>query len=193
MRHRYHPLAEQTVLTSKYVIKELPPTSKRLVVEVGCGKGQFLVNSAISEPDRMFVGIEQSAQALYRAVLLAEAANATNVFFMLGDVDVVLPTLPQPIDVLYLLFSDPWPKVRHEKRRLTTPTRLLMYYNHMVERCIFKTDNVDFYHYSLAQLQTSPFQVLDHGELKTSSPIPTEFEEKYRKLGKPIYFIEAKR
>jgi Predicted S-adenosylmethionine-dependent methyltransferase len=84
MRHRYHPLAEQTVQTSNYVIKELPTTSKRLVVEVGCGKGQFLVNSALSEPEAMFVGIEQSAQALYRAVLLAEVSQVDNVFLCGG-------------------------------------------------------------------------------------------------------------
>lgn len=193
MRHRYHPLAEQTVQTSNHVIKKLPNTSKRLVVEVGCGKGQFLVNSAINEPDSMFVGIEQSAQALYRAVLLAEASHIDNGFFMWGDVDEVLPTLPQPIDALYLLFSDPWPKVRHEKRRLTTSPRIQMYYQHPVNRVLLKTDNVDFYHYSLAQLEASPFHVVNHGELVVESRIPTEFEEKYRKLGKPIYFIEAKR
>jgi len=193
MRHRYHPLAEQTVQTSSYVIKELPPTLTRLIVEVGCGKGQFLVNSAIKEPDSTFVGIEQSAQALYRAVLFAEASQVSNGFFMWGDVDELFPTLPQPIDSLYLLFSDPWPKVRHEKRRLTTSARLQMYYQHPVKRVLLKTDNVDFYHYSLAQLEASPFQVVDYGELLVESTIPTEFEEKYRKLGKPIYFIEAKR
>ena len=193
MRHRYHPLAEQTVQTSKYVIKELPTTSKPLIVEVGCGKGQFLVNSAINEPDALFVGIEQSAQALYRAVLLAESSQVDNVFFMWGNVDELLPTLPQPIDTLYLLFSDPWPKVRHEKRRLTTSARLQMYYQHPVNRVLLKTDNVDFYHYSLEQLEASPFQVVSYGELLNESVIPTEFEEKYRKLGKPIYFIEAKR
>ena len=193
MRHRYHPLAEQTVQTSKYVIKDLPTTSKRLVVEVGCGKGQFLVNSAISEADTLFVGIEQSAQALYRAVVLAESSQVDNVFFMWGNVDELIPTMSQPIDKLYLLFSDPWPKVRHEKRRLTTLARLLMYHNHRVEHLMFKSDNVDFYHYSFAQLEASPFQVVNHGELVTESTIPTEFEEKYRNLGKPIYFIEAKR
>ena len=193
MRHRYHPLAEQTVQTSNYVIKELPPTSTRLIVEVGCGKGQFLVNSAINEPDSSFVGIEQSAQALYRAVLLAEASQIANGFFMWGDVDELLPTLPQPIDTLYLLFSDPWPKVRHEKRRLTTSPRLQMYYQHPVNRVILKTDNVDFYHYSLTQLEASLFHIMKHGELVSESTIPTEFEEKYRNLGKPIYFIEAKR
>ena len=193
MRHRYHPLAEQTVQTSKYVIKELPTTSKRLIVEVGCGKGQFLVNSAIQEPNSMFIGIEQSAQALYRAVLLAEDSQIDNGFFMWGDLDELLPTLPQPIETLYLLFSDPWPKVRHEKRRLTASTRLQMYYQHPVNRVLLKTDNVDFYHYSLAQFEASSFQVADYGQLLEESTIPTEFEEKYRKLGKPIYFIEAKR
>jgi Predicted S-adenosylmethionine-dependent methyltransferase len=113
--------------------------------------------------------------------------------FYVGDVDELFSALPQSIDTLYLLFSDPWPKVRHEKRRLTTLTRLLMYHNHRVEHLILKTDNMDFYHYSLAQLQASPFQIVNHCELVTESAIPTEFEDKYRKLGKPIYFIEAKR
>lgn len=193
MRHRYHPDAEQTVQTSPYVVQTLAPSSKRLVVEVGCGKGQFLVNSARIDSNATFIGIEQSAQALYRAVLLAQATTLANVFFLWGEVDEWFPTIPQPIDTLYLLFSDPWPKVRHEKRRLTTPSRLMMYYNQQVQQLIVKSDNHDFYQYSLQQLQDSPFQVIEHGPLMYPSDIPTEFEEKYRKLGKAIYGIKAKR
>jgi tRNA (guanine-N7-)-methyltransferase len=193
MRHRYHPLAVHTVSTSPFVTKEIPASLKPLVVEVGCGKGQFLVTQALAHPATMFVGIEQSAQALYRAVVLAQESNLTNLLFMWGNVDDVFATLPQPIHTLYLLFSDPWPKVRHEKRRLTTPARLTMYVNHPVEQLILRTDNHEFFEYSLQTLQHSKFEVSQFGSQTYPTEATTEFEDKYRKLGKPIYRIEATR
>jgi tRNA (guanine-N7-)-methyltransferase len=193
MRHRYHPLAVHTVSTSPFVTKEIPASLKPLVVEVGCGKGQFLVTQALAHPATMFVGIEQSAQALYRAVVLAQESNLTNLLFMWGNVDEVFVTLPQPIHTLYLLFSDPWPKVRHEKRRLTTPTRLMMYYNHPVEQLILRTDNVSLFEYSLQTFKESFFDVGEYGVQAEPTDATTEFEDKYRKLGKPIYRIEATR
>lgn len=193
MRHRYHPLAVHKVSTSHLVTKEIPVSLKPLVVEVGCGKGQFLVTQALAHPETMFVGIEQSAQALYRAVLLAQEANLTNLLFIWGNVDEVFTTLPKPISLLYLLFSDPWPKVRHEKRRLTTPARVMMYNKHPVEQLILRTDNVGLFEYSLQTLNESLFDVGEYGVQTQPSDATSEFEDKYRKLGKSIYQIEAKR
>ncbi len=99
MRHRYHPDAVPTVEQSSYVVSEVMPHPE-LVVEVGCGKGQFIINQAKRYPETYFVGIEQSAQALYRAVMQAEVEQPTNLSFIWGTIDEVLPTLPSPIDTM---------------------------------------------------------------------------------------------
>jgi tRNA (guanine-N7-)-methyltransferase len=192
MRHRYHPQAEPTVRQSPYIVKEIPP-SHRLIVEVGCGKGQFLIQQAMLHSDVLYVGIEQSAQALYRALQSLDITPLENIRFLWGNVDEVVPHLPSSIEHLYLLFSDPWPKVRHEKRRLTTKDRLLLYAKHGVQRLTLKTDNVDFFHYSLHCFEDSPFQVYHHGNAPLVESELTEFETKYRHKNKPIYIIEASR
>ena len=192
MRHRYHPDAVKTVEASPYVVKTIPPQPS-LVVEVGCGKGQFILQQALKHPEVYFVGIEQSAQALYRAVLKAEAVAPTNLSFIWGPIDEVLPTLPAPIHTLYILFSDPWPKARHEKRRLTTLKRLQEYAEHGVQQIIFKTDNHELYTYSLETFQASSFNIITSGLAPWIPLETTEFEDKYRQLNQPIYQIEAKR
>jgi tRNA (guanine-N7-)-methyltransferase len=192
MRHRYHPQAEPTVRQSPYIVKEIPP-SQRLIVEVGCGKGQFLIQQATLHPEVLHVGIEQSAQALYRALQSLDITPLENIRFLWGNVDEVFPLLPSSIEHLYLLFSDPWPKVRHEKRRLTTKARLLMYAKQGVERLTLKTDNEDFFHYSLQSFEESPFKVFYHGIAPLVESELTEFETKYRHKNKPIYIIEASR
>ncbi len=192
MRHRYHPNAVPTVEQSAYVVTAVMPHPK-LVVDVGCGKGQFIIHQAKRTPKTYFVGIEQSAQALYRAVLQAEVEQPTNLAFMWGTVDEVLVALPSPIDTMYLLFSDPWPKVRHEKRRLTTLERLEKYATHGVQRMVIKTDNQELYEYSLSTITLSSFTIVYNGIAPYIEGETTEFEDKYRKMNKPIYQIEAKR
>ncbi len=192
MRHRYHPNAVPTVEQSSYVVTTVP-LHPQLVVEVGCGKGQYIINQAKRYPEKYFVGIEQSAQALYRAVLQAEVEQAHNLSFIWGTIDEVLPTLPSPIDTMYLLFSDPWPKVRHEKRRLTTLERLEKYASHGVQRIFIKTDNKELYDYSLSTLESSSYNIIYNGLAPFVEGETTEFEDKYRKINKPIYQIEAKR
>jgi len=193
MRHRYHPDADATVAKSPYVIHTVPITDSPYVVEVGCGKGQFLIAQARHHPTQRFLGIEQSAQALYRAVVLAEEHQLQNVWFLHGNVDDVLDALPKNISMMYLLFSDPWPKARHEKRRLTTLSRLMRYHEHGVQRLRVKTDNLEFYQYSLNQLTLSAFQVRFSGLAPVEEAFTTEFEDKYRNMGQPIYLMEATR
>jgi tRNA (guanine-N7-)-methyltransferase len=192
MRHRYHPDAVPTVEQSSYVVTTVMPHPE-LIVEVGCGKGQFIINQAKRYPEKYFVGIEQSAQALYRAVLLAETEQPTNLSFIWGTIDEVLSTLPTLIDTMYLLFPDPWPKVRHEKRRLTTLERLEKYASYGVQRIFIKTDNKELYEYSLSTLASSSFTIIYNGIAPHIEGETTEFEDKYRKINKLIYQIEAKR
>jgi len=191
MRVRYQPAAIPILTESPFVIRAPYAIDRLDVVEIGCGKGQFIVNLANAYPERILIGIEQSSDVLFRAVQKLDALPLDNLKFIWGNADEVLEALPD-FDMLYLQFSDPWPKARHEKRRLTTLDRLNRYYDKVRSTVLFKTDNEAFYLYSLSQFEASFFTVTDHGQLSQFS-MTTEFEDKYRKLKKPIYYIEARK
>jgi tRNA (guanine-N7-)-methyltransferase len=193
MRSRYQPLAIPTLQKSAYVVQDLPTLNDVDILEIGCGKGQFLLQHAKQYPQLSHVGVEQSSDVLYRAVQKLENEPLENVRFVWGNVDTFMDQLPA-CQTLYLQFSDPWPKARHEKRRLTTPKRLLNYYKCVQDTLYFKTDNRNFFEYSLEAFQSSPFHLESFGVLSHEpSDITTEFEDKYRRLHKPIYYIEAKK
>ena len=201
MRSRYQPLAIPTIQASSFVFKTkdefldwIKEQSKPIHLEIGCGKGQFLIESATRNPDVRYIGIELEPNVLYRALEKIENQEIENLRFIWGDADEWLSEFRGPVEQLYLQFSDPWPKVRHEKRRLTTLSRLSHYASFVQGRVFFKTDDVEFYQYSLSQFEASVFQVVAHGILPLNETgIMTEFETKYRQLGNLIYTIEAKR
>ena len=193
MRSRYQTLAIPTLNKSPYVFQEATNLNAIDIIELGCGKGQFIVGHAKRYPSVTHLGIELSPDVLYRAVQKIEAEPLDNLCFLWANVDDVLEDL-QPCQILYLQFSDPWPKTRHEKRRLTTLARLTKYYSLVEDKIIFKTDNRDFYDYSLDQFKQSLFTIVSYGEVVyDETSLTTEFEDKYRKLHKPIYYIEAKK
>ena len=196
MRVRYQPLALSTIATSSAVIHETNDvksafeTKQPLVVEIGCGKGQFIRQLAINNPSTNYLGIEQQSSVLYHAI--NEQEVLPNLRFIHADIDKLIPSLNLKIEQIYLLFSDPWPKKRHAKRRLTHLKRLNEYAR-LTKQLYIRTDNLGFYEYSLEELSQSPFVIKEHGILKANeSLIMSEFEVKYRKLKKPIYYIEAK-
>lgn len=197
MRVRYQPLALITIQQSSFVIHDLQTLSSSftgvqpLVLEIGCGKGQFITQLAKLEPKKNFIGIEQQSSVLYHA--LSQDSLPDNLRFVHADVDELLSVLSEPVEHIYLLFSDPWPKARHEKRRLTHVKRLRQYAA-LSSQLTIRTDNLALYEYTLESIKQSPFQITQHGILPAmESLIQTEFEIKYRKLGKPIYHIEANR
>jgi tRNA (guanine-N7-)-methyltransferase len=195
MRVRYQPLALSTIAASIAVIHETDDItsafdkSQPLVLEIGCGKGQFIRQLAMNNPSNNYVGIEQQSSVLYHAI--NEREVLPNLRFIYADIDKLLPTLNVAFEQIYLLFSDPWPKKRHAKRRLTNLKRLVEYAI-LTKQLYIRTDNLGLYEYSLEELTQSPFVIKEHGILKaTDSLIMSEFEVKYRKLKKPIYYIEA--
>jgi tRNA (guanine-N7-)-methyltransferase len=200
MRARFIASAIPTIQTSPHCLHSkaaladwLKKEDSPLHVEIGSGKGQFLLQAATEHPEILYIGIELEPNVLYRALERLDVP-LPNLRFLWGDADVWLEEVPLKVERLYLQFSDPWPKARHEKRRLTHPSRLERYASIVTGSLLFKTDNEPFYKYSLTQLETSPFAIVSHGILSSmDSIVPTEFETKYRKLGKPIYYIEAKR
>ena len=169
-------------------------------IEIGCGKGKFIYESALKYPDKNFIGIEKYDSVIVRALekliqhplnnLILVRMDATHIedVFALGEVDHV-----------YLNFSDPWPKRRHAKRRLTSP-RFLQRYQAILEdktSIEMKTDNFGLFEYSMMTFNhDEAFQIKDisldiyHGDYRDN--IQTEFEMKFVEEGKPIYYINTR-
>lgn len=170
-----------------------------LHIEVGTGKGQFVLGMALQNPDVNYIGIELFDSVIVCALEKIEAANKPSnlrllkvdgakleEFFGKGDVDRV-----------YLNFSDPWPKVRHAKRRLTHEGFLEIYENILVDNgeIHFKTDNRGLFEYSLVSMNEYGM-ALNYVSLDLHANMPednimTEYEEKFSKLGQPIYRLEC--
>ena len=162
-------------------------------LEIGSGKGQFLALMAVNNPDITFIGIERNVTcAGFTAKKLVER-EIKNAKLVHADAGVVLPAISDnSVEGLFLNFSDPWPKKRHAKRRLTSNSFLLEYYRILKSggHLIFKTDNYDLFVYSLEVIKDSPFKLIEadyNYDGKADFDALTEYEENFRNLGQPIY------
>lgn len=212
MRLRNIKGAEEFIANSIYVIQQ--PQQYRgkwstffenenpLHIEIGMGKGKFIHALAEQNPHINYIGIEMYSSVLYRAIEKRQEVDLPNLFFIrmdarnLGDV-----FNRSEIDRIYLNFSDPWPKERHAKRRLTSPLFLEIYdavLNPNGTVC-FKTDNRSLFDYSLETIEeTSPWRVKDvtydlHGSSYAAGNVMTEYEEKFSSKGMPIHRLVAYR
>ncbi len=169
-------------------------------IEIGMGKGRFLMRQAMRNPDINYIGIEMYSSVLIRAVQKAEEAReagsgAGNYRFIRMDAGHLADVFaPGEIKKIYLNFSDPWPKERHAKRRLTSPGFLKLYYSLLPEGAVveFKTDNVELFEYSLEAIRESEWTLAGSTYDLYSDPamlcgnVPTEYEEKFTAKGNKI-------
>ena len=161
-------------------------------IEVGMGKGRFLMNLAALHPDINYIGIERYTSVLFRAIQKMEEAPLPNVHFICMDAD-ELPEVfdEKSIDKIYLNFSDPWPKERHAKRRLTHGNFLRLYRQvlKMGGQIHFKTDNAALFEWSLGEFEACGLEIRNlTRNLHENGPvgIMTGYEEKFYALGTPI-------
>ena len=209
MRLRNIPRAESVLEACKEVVKN--PESlcghwnqefqneRPLHIEIGMGKGQFLLTLAAENPQINYVGIERYSSVLLRAVekfqeLEAEGKVPANIRFICMDAN-DLPTVFAPAEVsrIYLNFSDPWPKDRHAKRRLTSRQFLERYDRFLVQdgSIQFKTDNRPLFDFSLEEIKDTGW-ILDecsfdlHADGPAANNVMTEYEEKFYRKGNPI-------
>ncbi len=178
-----------------------------LYIEVGMGKGRFLMDMALGHPDVNFVGIEMYDSVLLRALqkadeLSREGRSFNNCRFLCTDAR-KLPEIfgEGEVERIYLNFSDPWPKARHDKRRLTSRVFLKRYDKILSEDGIleFKTDNQDLFTFSLGEVPEAGWEVisstrdLHHDAVLNKSNVMTEYEEKFSSLGHPICKMTIRR
>jgi len=174
------------------------PQNQPLSIEIGTGKGQFIVEMARQHPDRNFIGIEIQMSVIAVALKKIVASELTNIQMVHTDGEAVNTFFAAgEVNGLYLNFSDPWPKSRHEKRRLTSPVFLAHYQDVLAPdgQIQFKTDNRGLFEYSLRSLNNFPM-VFDgvwldlHQATDDVEDIQTEYEQKFSAKG-PIYQVIA--
>ncbi len=170
-----------------------------LHLEIGMGKGRFLMETAARHPEIHYIGIEMHSSVLVRAVekagLLADDRIRNFRFIRMDATYIEDVFAPGEVERVYLNFSDPWPKERHAGRRLTSAGFLKRYENILsgngtVE---FKTDNEALFDFSLEQIDSAGWRLLaatrdlHHDETMNEGNILTEYEEKFSALGQPVF------
>ena len=171
-------------------------------VEIGMGKGRFLMDMARLYPEINFIGIEKYSSVLLRAVQKLEEEELPNVRLIRMDAEDLENVFAQgELDRIYLNFSDPWPKDRHAKRRLTSRQFFARYDEVLAPegRMEFKTDNQDLFIFSLEEIPEAGWHLdastrdLHHDPVLNEGNIMTEYEEKFSSLGNPICKLIASR
>ena len=206
MRQRNVKNKNEIMNNSKYYIKnpdeykskwkELFKNDNPIYIEIGSGKGNFLIENARRYPNINFIGIERIDSILALA-LKKIPSDLNNLYFINFDANNITNIFSKEIDTIYLNFSDPWPKKRHEKRRLTSPV-FLEKYDHIFKNSnhiIMKTDNKDLFAYSIKTLNNDSYFIenitFDLNSINDKDNILTEYEEKFTKLNNSIYKIEV--
>lgn len=184
-------------------VKEIFNNDNPLHIEIGMGKGQFIMQLAANNPDINYIGIEKYSSVLLRAIQKMEENELPNLRFIRMDAEDIEDVFEEnEIDKIYLNFSDPWPKDRHAKRRL--PSRqFLDRYRHIMKAegtLEFKTDNRDLFDFAVEETEPAAWEILKctydlhNDEEMVIGNIMTEYEEKFSSIGNPIckYIIKAK-
>ncbi len=206
MRLRHIRGAEESIATSPYVIQE-PELHKGswnqvfgndnpIQIEVGMGKGRFIMELAQQNPDINYIGIERYSSVLLRGLQKRAQLELNNIYFMCIDAKNMADYFaPGEVDKIYLNFSDPWPKDRHARRRLPSKEFLARYDQILVPdgKVEFKTDNRGLFDFALEQREAAGWNLdgcsfdLHHDEKMNEGNVMTEYEEKFSSMGNPIY------
>lgn len=202
MRLKHIKNAEEIISKSKY-LEQNPRDNKgnwnkvfnndnNIEIEIGMGKGKFIIEKAIQNPNVNFIGIEKYDSPLVSAVKKLEELELNNLRLVCIDALGIEEIFDHEIDKIYLNFSDPWPKKRHVKRRLTSSVFLNKYESLFknAKRIEMKTDNDDLYDYSCESFIENGYDIVktDTNYLDT---IRTEYEDKFIGLGKNINYISV--
>ena len=206
MRLRNVKGAKEEIEKSKYIIenyeqykgkfKDIFKNNNDIHIEIGMGKGDFIINMAKKYPIINFIGIEKFDSVMVRAVQKLEDTEIPNLKLIKIDALNIDEIFEKEIECIYLNFSDPWPKARHEKRRLTSDTFLKKYDNILkTKQIIMKTDNRKLFEYSIKSLTDYGYKIdeisldLYNDEIKDN--VQTEYEKKFVELGNIIYRISV--
>lgn len=204
MRLRNVKGSRETIAANEYVVQNETELKGRwhekfgndnpINIEIGMGKGRFIMDMAKLNPDINYIGIEKFSSVLVRAVEKQNEEQLPNLFFIRMDAENIESVFDKgEVDYIYLNFSDPWPKDRHAKRRLTSVQFLARYVNILAKDggVTFKTDNRPLFDFSLEQVEEAGW-VLDnktydlHNSEYATGNVMTEYEKRFSEMGNPI-------
>ena len=197
-----NPLAINEPTENKGKWNEVFGNNNPIQIEIGMGKGKFITQLAMENPDINYVGIEKYSSVLIRALEKCEDKEINNLKFIRMEAEYICDVFGEgEVDKIYLNFSDPWPKDRHAKRRLTSK-QFFERYNVILKKdgfVEFKTDNDDLFEFSLEQVPGAGW-TLDkftwdlHNDMEmVVGNVMTEYESKFSAMGNPIHKLIAKR
>lgn len=171
-------------------------------LEIGMGKGQFIHTLAEQNPNISYIGIEMYSSVLYRALERRAETELDNLFFIRFDAKNLTDLFDiSEVEQIYLNFSDPWPKDRHAKRRLTSRQFFDRYHQILKQDGVveFKTDNTDLFDFSLNEVSEAGWHLdqftrdLHQDKQMNQGNVMTEYEERFSSIGNPIYKLIASR
>ena len=175
-------------------ISSLFPSKQPLFIEIGMGKGQFITTLAKTNPDINYIGIEKYSSVLIRAIEKQTELELPNLKFIRMDAENINDVFAEnEVDGIYLNFSDPWPKDRHAKRRLTS-RQFFARYEKLLKpegKIQFKTDNSALFDFSLEEVEAANFKATEvsydlHNSEWNEGNVMTEYEERFSAKGNPI-------
>lgn len=165
--------------------------SNNIEIEIGMGKGDFLISKALNNPSINYIGIEKYDSVLVYVKRKLDELNINNLRIINIDAVNLLDVFGEEISKIYLNFSDPWPKKRHAKRRLTHEKFLTIYDQVFVNKSVnieMKTDNDDLFEYSLESFKEHGYKV-NKIDRNIDDEYKTEYEKKFMEKGKNINFV----
>lgn len=208
MRLRNVKNADYIVKNSDYVInnpeefignyKNIFKNENPINIEIGMGKGDFIIGMAKKYPNINFIGIEKYESVMVRAIEKLNDIKLDNLKLIRMDALNIDKVFNKEINTIYLNFSDPWPKKRHSKRRLTSDIFLSLYDKVFINipHIIQKTDNIGLFAYSLSSLSQYGY-TLDNVSLDLANEdidnVITEYENKFMTMGTKINYLDAKK
>lgn len=212
MRLRNIPGADEAIADSPHCIQEPMAEKGRwhlifgnenpIHIEIGMGKGQFIMKLAKDHPDINYIGIERYSSVLLRALQKMEVEPLPNIRFLCMDASMITEVFDkEEVAKIYLNFSDPWPKERHAKRRLTSRQFFERYDKILARNGVveFKTDDDDLFAFSMEEVAEAGWTLdahtfdLHHDPVLNEGNVMTEYEEKFSSLGHPIHKLIARR
>ncbi|MBR2022559.1 MAG: tRNA (guanosine(46)-N7)-methyltransferase TrmB [Mycoplasmataceae bacterium] len=199
MRLRNDPKAREKIDNSNLVIKDFPiKLNENVILEIGMGKGEMLIQLALNNPNNIYIGIEKYPTVVAKAISLANKLNLKNFFVVCNELSNLENNFDGKVKEIWLTFSDPWPKKSHYKRRLTYFKFLNIYKSLLTKEGILKlkTDNDDFFNWSIESFKNYGAKIIYltndlHNSEKNEFNIQTGYEIKWSKKGKNINYIEV--
>lgn len=180
-----------------FLTEDLFNNDNDICLEIGMGKGNFLLGMCLNHPNINYIGVEKYSSVICSAIKKINEYELDNLKILNIDIMDIPQYLYGKIKTIYLNFSDPWPKKRNTKRRLTSENFLKLYDNLFKneKHIILKTDNDDFYEFSKESLLSYGYKIINetydlHNSDITDSP-KTEYEEKFSSQGVKIKYIEV--